>query len=173
MTTSTTDPAAEPAREVTEVSPDGGVVVGDDGSDAAAVAVRAAAVEAARRGCALHVLRAWTVASAERPDDVPAGLVPSLLEFEAATRRVEEVRVADLLGPDSPVPPADVRVHVVHTTSAKALLIASRTAGLLVVGSRGIGGFRNLLLGSTADQCIRYSHCSVLVVRSPETADQD
>src|SRR5690625_7877783 len=58
----------------TSVDLDGGVLVGDDGSHAAFEAMRYAAAEAARRGTDLHVLRAWTIPTAVRPDDVPCGV---------------------------------------------------------------------------------------------------
>lgn len=149
------------AREVTEFRPDGGVLVGDDGSICAAAAVRAAAEEAARRGVTLHVLRAWSMSNAVRPADVPMGIVPSMLEFEAATLAAERKRVADLLGETS----ADVEVHVVHAPAARALIESSATADLLVVGTRGQGGFKHLLLGSVAEQCLRHAPANVLVVR--------
>jgi nucleotide-binding universal stress UspA family protein len=149
-----------PSREVTEVRPEGGVVVGDDGSRCAAAAVREAAEDAGRRGATLHVVRAWSIASAVRPDDVPPGIVPSMLEFEAATLAAEQARVQELVGATVPV-----EVHVVHATAAKALICASETAELLVVGTRGIGGFKSLVLGSVAEQCIRHAASSVLVVR--------
>lgn len=155
------EPHADPVREATELVIQGGVVVGDDGSPCAALAVTEAVAEARRRTTRLHVVRAWTVASAVRPVDVPSGVVPNMLEFEAATLAAERARVEGLLqGGD-----VDVEVHVVHTSGPKALLGASRTADLLVVGTRGLGGFRSLLLGSVAEQCIRYAHCPVLVVR--------
>ncbi len=147
--------------EVTEVHPEGGVLVGDDGSDFAAAAVRAAGEEAVRRGVTVHVLRAWSIMSAVRPPDLPRGVVASVLEYELATRAEEERRVAELLAGCS----ATVEVHVVHAAPAKALLIASQGVELLVVGTRGLGGFKHLLVGSVAEQCIRYAHCSVLVVR--------
>ena len=149
------------AREVTEFRPDGGVVVGDDGSTNAAGAVRAAAEEAVRREATLHVIRAWSMTSAVKPSDVPAGIVPSMLEFEAATHEAELARVSSLLGDHG----GKVEIHAVHSTATKALLCASEGADLLVVGARGIGGFKNLMLGSVADQCIRHAACSVLVVR--------
>jgi nucleotide-binding universal stress UspA family protein len=150
-----------PKRESAEFRPDGGVVVGDDGSACGAAAIRAAALEAECRDVPLHVVRSWTIASAVRPADVPRGLVPSLLEFEAATLATEELRVKEVLkdAADSAV------VHVVHAPPAKALLTAAKTADLLVVGTRGMGGFERLLLGSVAEQCVRHAACSVLVVR--------
>lgn len=148
-------------HEVTHFQPDGGVLVGDDGSTCAAAAVRAAAQEAVRRGVRLHVLRAWQLTRAVRPDDVPPGIVPSMLEFESATLEEQKRRVAELLA-DTPV---DVEVHAVHAPAARALIEASETADLLVVGTRGIGGFKHLLLGSVAEQCLRHAGSNVLVVR--------
>ncbi len=153
--------ATSSVTEVTEVRPEGGVVVGDDGSASAAEAVLAAAVEAVRRSTRLHVIRAWSLVNAVRPADVPNGIVPSMAEFEAATWSAEEERVAELLAGSA----AEVSVHVCHAAPAKALITASEKADLLVVGSRGLGGFRSLLLGSVAEQVIRHASCSVLVVR--------
>lgn len=147
---------------VREVHPQGGVVVGDDGSTCADIAVRLAALEAARRGIDLHVIRAWSFATSIRPSDVPAGIVPSMVELESATLAEEQSRVARLLGDLSGV---TVHVHVVHSEPAPALLTAADSADLLVVGSRGLGGFKRLLLGSIAEQCVRHAPCSVLVAR--------
>lgn len=149
------------SEEVTVVEPDGGVLVGDDGSDCAAEAVLAAAQEAARRDLPLHVVRAWSIVSGVRPPDLPRGVVPSVLELEANTLEAQRRRLAKLL--DGSVQP---HVHVVHAPPAKALLHAAQTADLLVVGTRGLGGFKHLLLGSVAEQCIRYAPCNVLVVRA-------
>jgi nucleotide-binding universal stress UspA family protein len=146
----------------TAVRPDGGVVVGDDGSTQAAEAVRYALDEAVRRGTALHVVRAWSIVSSTRPADVPPGIAATLREYEATVASEEQQRVAELVG-EQPVVP--VHVHVVHRPAAHALLEASETADVLVVGSRGRGGFRSLVLGSVADQCIRHATGPVIVVR--------
>lgn len=107
------------------------------------------------------MLRAWSIASAVRPDDVPHGIVPSLVEFEQATLAAARQRVSELLA-DSGV---EAEVHAVHASPAKALVEGSRTADLLVVGTRGLGGFKHLLLGSVAEQCLRHAESNVLVVR--------
>lgn len=153
--------------EVTKyVRPEGGVVVGDDGSEGAARAVRYALEEARRRGTALHVVRAWSIMSTSRPVDVPAGFAASLAEYEAAALAEQTARVEHLLGHDLDVP---VEVHCVHSLAAQALIVASETADVIVVGSRGLGGFRSLVLGSVAEQCIRHAAGPVIVVRDERT----
>lgn len=143
------------------VLPPGQVVVGDDGSRCSANAVTAAAEQARLRGTSLHVVRAWSIATAVRPEGMPRGVVPSLAELEEATTQFQRTRVAELVG-DHPV---EVTVHVVHAPAAQVLLQASVEAQLLVVGTRGLGGFKHLLLGSTAEQIVRHSSCDVLVTR--------
>jgi nucleotide-binding universal stress UspA family protein len=151
-----------PAEVTRHVHPDGGVVVGDDGSEGAAHAVRFGLEEARRRGTALHVVRAWSILSASRPADVPPGFAASLAEYEAAALAEEQTRIEHLLGQDLEVP---VEVHCAHSPAAQALIAASETADVVVVGSRGLGGFRSLVLGSVAEQCIRHCAGPVIVVR--------
>ncbi|HSE08695.1 MAG TPA: universal stress protein [Nocardioidaceae bacterium] len=149
--------------EVTKlIRPDGGVVVGDDGSEGAAQAVRFALEEARRRRTSLHIVRAWSIMSTSRPIDVPPGFAASLGEYEAAAMKEETARIEALLGADPDVP---VKVHCVHSPAAQALIDASETAEVTVVGSRGLGGFRSLVLGSVAEQCIRHCSSPVIVVR--------
>ncbi|MCX4618160.1 universal stress protein [Streptomyces viridodiastaticus] len=76
---------------------------------------------------------------------------------EDLTRCVEETLGAR--------PPADVRTEVHYGTPASVLLRAARDASLLVVGSRGLGGFAGLLLGSVAQHCVQHAACPVVVVR--------
>jgi nucleotide-binding universal stress UspA family protein len=153
----------ESLAEVTKhVRPAGGVVVGDDGSEGAARAVRYALEEARRRGTALHVVRAWSIMSTSRPIDVPPGFAASLVEYESAALKEETARIEALLGADLDVP---VEIHCVHSPAAQALIVASETADVTVVGSRGLGGFRSLVLGSVAEQCIRHCSGPVIVVR--------
>lgn len=153
----------DPTHDITtHVHPDGGVVVGDDGSEGAADAVRYAREEARRRDCTLHVLRAWSILSSTRPPDVPPGFAASMPEYESTCAEEETARIDHLLGSDPGVP---VEIHCVYRSPAAALIEASRTADVVVVGTRGVGGFRSLVLGSVAEQCIRHCAGPVVVVR--------
>jgi nucleotide-binding universal stress UspA family protein len=147
---------------VDQVRPPGGVVVGDDGSPGAALAVEYAVGEAQRRHTTLHVVHAWTIVTAATPASERPGYVPPLQDFEAATLVEERGRVEQLVGTDPGVP---VQVHVVHGAPARVLIDASATADVVVVGTRGLGGFASLVLGSVADQCIRHCAGPVVVVR--------
>lgn len=139
-----------------------GVVVGHDGSHHSDRALVWATEDAVRRGCPVHVVRAWVLSTAARDVDVPFGTVPSYAECDAAIRRHLATTVAGHVPGDLAVP---VHQHVVHGPSAQALIAASEHADLLVVGHRGRGGFVGLVLGSTAEQVLRHASCPVVVVR--------
>lgn len=138
----------------------GGILVGHDGSKHAEQAVRWAARWARRAGCDLHVVRTWVIASAPRPSTWEPGYVPPMLDFEKGVL-VELQRDVDRLGLETD-PPA--QCHVLHGTAGRRLVEASAHADLVVVASRGRGGFRGLLLGSTADQVVRHARCPVVVL---------
>jgi nucleotide-binding universal stress UspA family protein len=151
---------------------DGGLLVGHDGSRAAGEAVHWAAKMARRLGCPLHVVRTWSLSSAPRPESARSGYVPPMTDFEAAV--LERLRHdVDALGlPDG----IDLHCHVLHGSSGRRLTEASHGADMLVVGSRGAGGFRGLRFGSTADQVVRHAVCPVVVVPvdgADEPADLD
>ena len=148
----------------------GGVVVGTDVSHGARAAMRFAVEEARRRGVPLHVVRAWSIHASPRPADVPFGIVPSLVEYEEAVRAELDVEVAEVLGSDMLDGDVVVHRHVVHANAASALIAASEHADLMVVGSRGRGGFAGLLLGSVSEQVVRFAQCPVTVVRPPKAS---
>ncbi len=151
---------------------DGGLLVGHDGSPAAADAVRWAARVAGRLGCPLHVARTWSISSAPRPATAERGYVPPLTDFESAVLERLRRDVARLDLPED----LDVQCHVLHGSAGRRLLEASEGAEMLVVGSRGEGGFRGLRFGSTADQVVRHARCPVVVVPghgTDEPADLD
>lgn len=144
------------------------MVVGHDGSRFADRAVRTALSWAERTDRPVRVLRSWSLTSAPRPESMKDGFVPPLSDFADAVRRDLEVDVAELVAEHPDVP---VTYETPHQPAAQALIEASRDAALLVVGTRGHGGFKGLLLGSATEQCVRHAECPVLVVRGRPGAD--
>jgi nucleotide-binding universal stress UspA family protein len=147
----------------------GGILVGHDGSDQADEAVRWAARLASRLGCPVHVARSWALSSAPRPASATHGYVPPMTDFEGAVLDRLRADVAALGLPDG----LDVQCHVLHGSPGRRLLEASAGAEMLVVGSRGAGGFRGLRFGSTADQVVRHARCPVVVVPVDGSDDPD
>jgi nucleotide-binding universal stress UspA family protein len=144
----------------TRLELDGGILAGHDGSAAAADAVRWASRLAGRLGTPLHVVRTWSISSAPRPATATPGYVPPMSDFEAAV--LDRLRSdVERLGLPAEL---DVQCHVLHGAAGRRLLEASGGAEMLVVGTRGEGGFRGLLFGSTADQVVRHAKRPVVVV---------
>lgn len=108
----------------------------------------------------IRVIHAWSLYPYAW--DISGAVVNAASEFEAAAHRVIE-SVSESAGP----PPADahVRFEVVEGLPAKSLVDASNGADLVVVGTRGRGGFRELLLGSTSTEVAAHSHVPVAVIR--------
>lgn len=144
----------------TTLTVDGGILVGHDGSTPSSDAVRWAARLAARLGCPLRVVRTWAISSAPRPATAAPGYVPPMTDFEAAVLDRLRSDIAALGLPDA----VDVECYVLHGSAGRRLLEAAAGAEMLVVGSRGAGGFRGLLFGSTADQVVRHAQVPVVVV---------
>ena len=66
------------------------------------------------------------------------------------------------------VPAPDTVLRVVNDLPARALLEAGKGAWTLVLGSRGLGGFKGLLLGSVSQQVVHHASCPVLIVPEPD-----
>lgn len=143
---------------------DGPVVVGVDGSAAGEQAVGFAFAEAALHGAGLVALHAWT----KRNTPMPAALDASV-RYEnprAGLAQGEERLLSEVLaGCRERYPDVTVRHEVVHGGAREALIEASRSARLMVVGARGRGGFAGLLLGSVSQALLHHAHCPVTVVR--------
>jgi nucleotide-binding universal stress UspA family protein len=144
----------------------GTIVVGVDGSEASKEALRWAAAEARLRGARLRVVHAWTVPlsiAAPEPSVLGHPMLPgpSVEEVRAAlaerAERVLDDAVAGLEG-------VEVEPELVEGTPAHALVRAAEGADLVVVGSRGLGGFKGLLLGSVSQQCTHHAPCPVVIV---------
>ncbi|GAA2753966.1 universal stress protein [Amnibacterium kyonggiense] len=137
------------------------VVVGVDGSADSVAALRAGEWAAAARGGELVAVVAWGV-----PMIVPRApiVIPDLRE--AAATLLQEALV-DAFHGRCVVP---VRTVIVQGGPADVLVEESRTADLLVVGSRGHGGFVGLLIGSVSMACAMHAHCPVLVMHGGDRA---
>lgn len=141
----------------------GRIVIGVDGSDGSVAALRWAVVEANLRGAAVEVLHSWHYPYVgDHPLFVAYGVTHEAL-VEAAQAVLDRTLAA--IGT---LPPG-VRVEpiLIQGGAATALLDAAQGADLLVVGSRGHGGFAGLLLGSVSQQCAHHAHCPVVIVPSP------
>ncbi|HAN70449.1 MAG TPA: universal stress protein UspA [Actinobacteria bacterium] len=143
----------------------GRLVVGYDGSDSSSQAARWAAGEARARGRELIVL--YVLLPPTSSGGFGVGLPPSLdllAQLEDSARAEVEAAVEQLR-----VDVPGVRVTPVLTVGSpsSALLDASRSADLVVVGSRGHGGFTGLLLGSVGAQVAAHAECPVVVIRQP------
>lgn len=136
------------------------IVVGVDGSEASAAALAWAVDEARLRGVGLDVVLTWEPAYAGYLH------MPPLDGLEEAAQATVAKIVADLgLSGTSDPPTAAIAVE---GASAVVLIEQSKDAELLVVGSRGLGGFRGMLLGSVSQHCVTHAHCPVVVIRLSE-----
>ena len=141
-----------------------GIIVGVDGSEHSHRALLWAMREAAQRNAPLTVM---TVCSPPaRPATMTFWGLPTLPEggfdSEHARRAVQEA--ADKAVSEISGSAPEVTVSVATGQPAEKLVTASRDADLLVVGSRGAGGFSRLLMGSVSSQVVHHAACPVVVV---------
>jgi nucleotide-binding universal stress UspA family protein len=143
------------------------VVVGVDGSAGGDSALREAVREAVWRDASLDIVHVWSL-----PYNVaPLAAMTMSVDAEAyekAASAVLDEHAAGLLS-RLPEQPREIdRVLVQDYSPSRVLTSTATNADLLVVGSRGRGGFSSLLLGSVSEQCVHHAHCPVLVVRPIE-----
>lgn len=134
------------------------VVVGVDGSEASLRAVQFACEEARLCGGILHVVYAFaspSILGASVPDDY-FGRLEAIARTELAASLAKVPAVGEL---------GNVVKTVVGEPPGAALVAASTGARMLVVGSRGLGGFTGLLLGSVSSECIHHAACPVVILR--------
>ncbi|MGI5951986.1 MAG: universal stress protein [Brooklawnia sp.] len=143
-------------------TPDGPVVVGIDDSPEGRAAARIAFDAARNRGVPVLALHAWSYAGREA-----AWIEPKWESMDevAAAGRIDMVNRV-LAEEVAASPEVEVEIKVVRARPQEALVEFSKQAGLVVVGSRGRGGFAGLLLGSTSKHVLRESHAPVLVTRA-------
>jgi nucleotide-binding universal stress UspA family protein len=146
------------ALAMTETGSPDRIVVGVDGSDASLAALSWAVAEARLRGAEVEAIHAWTLPAYGY--DIALAFTDISAELAAEGEAMLDRACAALEGGDQAV----VRRVVTEAPPAAALLEAAEGATLLVVGSRGRGGFKGLLLGSVSQQCVSHAGCPVVVV---------
>jgi nucleotide-binding universal stress UspA family protein len=141
-----------------------GIIVGIDGSAHSTRALEWAINDAAARHAPVTVLTVHLV-PANGWTGNPMTLPEDTTDVEEARQAAEEtvVKVISQLGEAQP---PSVTVRALSGFPAQELIEASRTADLLVVGSRGAGGFARLMVGSVSSQVVHHAHCPVVVVPS-------
>ncbi len=132
------------------------IVVGVDGSSSSRTALRWAASFAATSGARLEVIMAWHILTTY----VGPGYVPSTFELSIDHEKILNEVVDDVFGPDRPT---YITLRAEEGNAAHLLIEASKEAELVVVGSRGHGGFAGLLLGSVSAKLAEHSCCPVLI----------
>ena len=134
------------------------IVVAVDGSPSSEQALRWAVVQGAVTGGEVHAVTAWHL-----PDVYGWGAAIVDVDWAENSRTVLEQAIKETLDPAA----ADrVHRHVVEGHAAQELLDAAADADLLVVGSRGHGGFAGMLLGSVSQHVVAHATCPVVVVHT-------
>jgi nucleotide-binding universal stress UspA family protein len=129
------------------------IVVGVDGSASSKAALDWAIRQAKLTGAVVDAVIAWHYPAAYGypvPDDA---------DYERLAAEVVTDAIAEVAGP------VDIRPKVMEGNPAAVLLAASAGAELLVIGSRGHGGFVEALLGSVSQHCVHHAACPVVIIR--------
>ena len=140
------------------------ILVGTDGSEEATLAAETAVALATRTGSKLHVLAVGPEYPYYELPDAPARFEEVLEEQKRATREVLDDQVARIEASGATVEEAHLTMGE-RPDRAIVDLAEKLGAGLIVVGSRGLGGLRRIAVGSVSDSVVRHAHCPVLVVR--------
>lgn len=137
----------------------GEIIVGVDGSEHAHRALGWALAEAALRGSVVRAVHSWRFPPATKgPDGLPHA------DIAGTAERVIDDAVAAALAEVPDASGVTIEREVAGELPAQALIRCSEGAELVVVGSRGLGGFKGLLLGSVADQVAHHARCPVVIV---------
>jgi nucleotide-binding universal stress UspA family protein len=134
------------------------IVVGVDSSDTSLKALRWALAEARLRGASVEMVHAFP-----RPELVGMTMVVTLPSDDELREASDQV-LAEALEAVGGAGDVQVTTHVGAGGPASVLVEVGEGADLLVIGSRGLGGFRGLLLGSVTQQVIAHAPCPVVVI---------
>lgn len=138
------------------------IVVGVDGSEASKAALGWAIDEAELRTATLRAVHAWTYPTLFGGTYVPPDMLETSRLRDEAQQLLDDV-VIEVAGRN---PHAYIERIIREGPAARVLIEEAREADLLVVGSRGHGGFSGLLLGSVSQQCAHHAPCVVAIVRT-------
>ncbi|MFG1813535.1 universal stress protein [Kribbella sp. NPDC049174] len=138
-----------------------GIVVGVDGSPTSSAAIDFAFAQAQARNTTLTAVLAWHDPVRTGPGD----MLPLVYDLDALEQQAATVLAESIAGRSETYPDVLVKQELVRGHADDVLIDTGRTAELLVVGSRGRGAFRGLLLGSTSRSLVHYAPCPVAVVR--------
>lgn len=137
------------------------VVVGIDGSESSRHALRWARYLAAATGSTIEAVTTWIPYIAYGPMVIGPGRIPPSWNPAVDAEKALAETVSEVFGEN---PPPGMRLTVREGNAAEVLVEASRSAQLLVIGSRGRGGFAGLLLGSVSAACVHHAMCPVVVL---------
>ena len=149
------------------------ILLATDGSREAQLAARTAADLSQKTNSELHVVHAFGIAPAG-PPVYPEATDLQSVEFEAESeerQRISERRAREVLEAEvQKIRSAGGAVAGEHLLEGRVApeivgLAEEIGAGLIVMGSRGLGGIRRALMGSVSDSVVRHAHCPVMVVR--------
>lgn len=143
------------------------VVVGVDGSTAAQAALRWAVEDARRRGCRVDAISAWHsdrgMVIGPMPTEVGMRLSPETVRAEQ--QAMLDQSVAELDG-------VEIRRILFEGDPRTALVEASKSAELIVVGNRGHGPITEAILGSVSSYCVHHAACPVVVIREAKVEEE-
>lgn len=134
------------------------IIVGVDGSDSSIEALRQGEKLAVALGCRLIAIGCWTIPTVYQ---VPFSL--GNIDFKGTARDILDNAIERAFGLDWP---ENLTIELVQGSARQTLIEASRNATLLVLGRRGFGGFKGLLMGSVSAACAAHAHCPVVIVHA-------
>jgi nucleotide-binding universal stress UspA family protein len=139
------------------------IVAGVDGSPAALAALRWAVRQAALTGASVDAVIAWQYPMVTSGYAwAPVAMVEPA-DYEEIAEKIVTDAISSVVDPGSHV---HARAVVQQGTTAQVLIDAAAGADMLVVGSRGHGGFAGALLGSVSQHCVHHAPCPVAVIRA-------
>jgi nucleotide-binding universal stress UspA family protein len=136
------------------------IIVGVDGSEASIEALRLGNRLAQALGMRLEAWGCW-----ENPGGYEGYRAAGVEGFGHEAEENLQNALTEAFGLNRP---GSVTAKLIHGSARASLVEGSRGAAMVVVGSRGHGGFAGLLLGSVSAACVAHAHCPVLVVHSPK-----